>query len=506
MTLLRSRPIVLLAAVVAVLTGLLFWAGSPTAADAHPLGNFTVNRYSRIEAYRDVIRIHYVLDLAEIPAFQATNDIDGDADGAISAGEARAYGVITTRELATNVDLAVDGSPVRLEAVASRAVVAKGQAGLDIIRVDAVFEATTPPGFADIEYRDRNYAGRLGWKEIVVASVPGLILEGSPPSRDVTGGLTSYPDDLISSPLDITTTAFSIDATGAVVAPRLVLPAIESLNAVSRDGAGLASLIDSENMTLTVVLVALLAAFGFGALHALEPGHGKTLVAAYFVGVKGSAKQALLLGLIIAATHTIGVMAIGLVALFGSQFILPETLYPWLSLASGLMVLGLGVRLVAMRGGGRVLHLLAHLVPWKHNHDHARDGSQSSPGAPPWRSLVALGLADGLTPSPSAVIVLLAAVSLGRIGLGIGLIVAFSAGLSAVLAAVSLGLVYTRRIAERLQGHGFGSRIPMLGPVAGPANGEGTLARMMPLGAACVLVVVGFVLTLRALSGAGIAL
>jgi ABC-type nickel/cobalt efflux system permease component RcnA len=256
---------------------------------------------------------------------------------------------------------------------------------------------------------------------------------------------------------------------------------------------------------LTVVLLALLAAFGFGALHALEPGHGKTLVAAYFVGVKGSAGQALLLGLVIAATHTIGVLTIGLVAIFGSQFILPEALYPWLSLASGLMVLALGVRLLTMRGGGRLLHQVAHLLPWKHHHAH-EGAPQADAGAPPWKSLVALGLADGLTPSPSALIVLLAAVSLGRIGLGIALIVAFSIGLSAVLAGVSLALVYVCRIADYLRGHRLAARLPGLAAVTGSLAGEGALARVLPLGGAAVLVAVGVALTLRALPVTALAL
>jgi ABC-type nickel/cobalt efflux system permease component RcnA len=299
----------------------------------------------------------------------------------------------------------------------------------------------------------------------------------------------------------VTSVAFAFDATGAPAASRLVLPDVVT-DARSRAGAGFASLIDTENMTLTVVLLALLAAFGFGALHALEPGHGKTLVAAYFVGIKGSAREALLLGLVIAATHTIGVLTIGLIAIFASQWILPETLYPWLRLASGLMVLALGVRLVTMRGGGRFLHRLTHLLPWGHHHHHDHDDAPAQTGVPPWRSLIALGLADGLTPSPSALIVLLAAVSLGRIGLGIGLIVSFSVGLSAVLAVISLGLLYARQIAERLRTHRLVARLPLGASI----TGNGTLARVLPLTGAVVLVGVGIVLTLRALPAAGLGL
>jgi ABC-type nickel/cobalt efflux system permease component RcnA len=503
MTVLRSRPLFILVASLAVLAAALFGFGRAPAADAHPLGNFTINRYSRIEAYSDVIRVHYALDIAEIPAFQLKGDIDLDGDDAVSPAETAGYATLIAGDLASNIGLTIDGERAALVPVAGRVTFPEGQAGLDTIRVDAVFEAPTPTGPVSIDYHDGNYADRLGWKEIVVTPVAGLVLEGSPPTEDVTDALTSYPEDLLASPLDVTTASFSLDTTGAVPAPPLVLPEIRQESA-SRGGVGFASLIDTEHLTLTVVLLALLAAFGFGALHALEPGHGKTLVAAYFVGVKGSASQALLLGLIIASTHTVGVLAIGLIAIFGSQFILPETLYPWLSLASGLMVLALGVRLVTMRGGGRVLHRLAHLLPWKHHHAHEHIAGQADSGPPPWKSLIALGLADGLTPSPSALVVLLAAVSLDRIGLGIALIVAFSLGLSVVLAGVSLGLLYVRRVADYLRGHRLAARLPAVGAVAGSLTGEGTLGRVMPLGGALVLVAVGLVLTLRALPGAGI--
>src|SRR5207244_10366471 len=151
---------------------------------------------------------------------------------------------------------------------------------------------------------------------------------------------------------------------------------------------------------LPVLLLSLLLALGFGAVHALEPGHGKTFVAAYFVGAKGTVRQALSLGLTIALTHTIGVLALGLITLFGSRFILPEKLYPWLSLASALMILALGVRLIAARAGGlRYVRRLLGVIRREDDHPHVH--SQTN-GAPPWKSLVALGLADGLTPSPSA--------------------------------------------------------------------------------------------------------
>ncbi|MEX0683274.1 MAG: hypothetical protein WD904_08085 [Dehalococcoidia bacterium] len=496
MTIALRRPFVLAGIAIVVSAWAMFSLGSPRQAAAHPLGNFTINRYSRIELYSDVIRINYVLDIAEIPAFQEMDGIDTDGDGTVSPAESNTYVDRATQEIADALTLLFDGEEQTLQPIARRVTFPEGQGGLDTIRIDAAFETPTPAGQTAIEFRDADYADRLGWKEIVVAPLPGLVLQGSPPTDDVSAELTTYPDSLLSSPLNTTNVSFSADATGAAAAPAPVLPASVT-SAVSRQGAGFASLIDADNLTLSVVLLALLAAFGFGAVHALEPGHGKTLVAAYFVGVQGSARQALMLGLVIAATHTIGVLTIGSIAIFASHWVLPEALYPWLRLASGMMVLALGVRLVTMRGGGRFLHKLTHLLPWRHHHHHDHDEPPAQTGVSPWRSLIALGLADGLTPSPSALIVLLAAVSLGRIGLGIALIVAFSVGLSAVLAGISLGLLYARQVIDRVRAHPLVARVPL----AASLTGESAIVRVLPLTGAVVLVGVGAVLTLRALPG-----
>ena len=272
-----------------------------------------------------------------------------------------------------------------------------------------------------------------------------------------------------------------------------------------RSSAGFASLIDSDELTLPVILLSLALALGFGAIHALEPGHGKTFVAAYFVGVRGTVRQALGLGAIVAVTHTIGVLAIGMIVLFGSQYILPERLYPWLSLASGLMVLALGIRLIAARAGGwrAVRRFASVLRPTQHEHGHPHSHSHEAPeDAPPWKSLLALGLADGLTPSPSALVVLLAAVSLDRIGLGLLLIIAFSVGLAAVLTLVSLALLYSRRAIEWLGRR----RQAAAGMRPGGWIGAATSAagRLVPVGGAVGLLAIGLVLTVRALMQPGL--
>lgn len=507
MTLAFSRPFVMLAVVAAVLCAGMLALARPGSASAHPLGNFTVNRYSRIEVYSDVVRINYVLDMAEIPTFQQNSNVDADGDGSISAYEAQAYADETVSALVTGLNLSQDGWRAKLATVAAYAAFPEGQGGLPTTRLTAVFETPAPSGTVAMAFDDANYSDRVGWREIVVLPTTGAKLTGDYPSQDVSNALTLYPGDLISSPLDTSSVAFSFDASSAVTAPALTDLAIED-KAPQRSGAAFVSLINTNDLTFGAVLLALLAAFAFGALHAVEPGHGKTLVAAYFVGVKGTVRQALGLGLIVAVTHTVGVLAIGLIAIFGSHWILPEKLYPWLSLVSGLMVMALGLRLILSRGGGRLLHRLSRLPLFGHHHHHDHDHAPAatSDGIPPWRTLIGIGLADGLTPSPSALVVLLAAVSLHRIGLGIALIVSFSVGLAVVLAGISLGLLFFKQAMDAVGRRAQSLNVPLVPRIVGSFSAEGAAMRVLPLTGAVVLLVVGIALTLRALGQPGMSL
>jgi len=480
----------------------------PAPAEAHPLGNFTINRYSRLDLYSDAVRIRYVLDMAEIPTFQETPLIDTNGDGEFTAAENEGYLAQKSEELAGNLHLTTEGSDLRLTVLSSEVSYPDGQAGLPTLRLGLLLSAPISGSEIRLEYRDDNYADRIGWKEVIVRAAEGVTVSASSaPTNDTSAELTSYPADLLSSPLDITSANISYAPGHGATAPTLptstLAPVAAPQYAPRRAGSGFASLIETDNLTLSVVLLSLLLALGFGAFHALEPGHGKTFVAAYFVGVKGTVRQALGLGLIVAMTHTMGVLAIGLLTLFGSRYVLPERLYPWLSLASGLMVLALGARLIAACAAGSrlwrrfvsVVGSREHQQEHLHNHGHRHEPSRT---APPWKSLLALGLADGLTPSPSALIVLLAAVSLNRIGLGVLLIVAFSVGLAAVLTLVSLTLLCARRFLEWFGGRKGASQAGL-----GLFKGE-ALLRVAPLGGSLGLVAVGVLLTVRALSQPGL--
>jgi len=468
----------------------------PATASAHPLGNFTVNRYSRLDLYSDVVRVHYVLDMAEIPTFQEMETIDRDGDGQVSDFESASYGAKKAAELRDKLHLDANGEPTSLNLLSYELSFPEGQGGLDTLRLSLLLEAPTSGSQWTVNYRDENYSDRIGWKEIVVQPANGIaLLESSAPSEDISNELRAYPEGLLSSPLDQREASFSFIPGSGMAAPPVQTMAAEP--EPTRPGNSFTSLITVNNLSLPVLLISLLAALGFGALHALEPGHGKTFVAAYFVGVKGTARQALLLGAIIAATHTLGVLAIGLVTLYGSRFILPERLYPWLSLASALIVVSLGLRLLIPR---LKISRIWGRTSKGHEHPPSQGVAKEVGPASPWRSLIWLGLADGLTPSPSALVVLLAAVSLHRIGLGLLLILAFSAGLAAALTVITLTLVYARRALDRLSARPRSKAGWLLAPIALGHRLPGAL----PIGGALVLVVVGLILTVRALSASAL--
>jgi ABC-type nickel/cobalt efflux system permease component RcnA len=230
-----------------------------------------------------------------------------------------------------------------------------------------------------------------------------------------------------------------------------------------------------------VLLLLLLAAFGWGALHALSPGHGKAMVAAYLVGTRGSARHAIALGATVTVTHTIGVFALGVVTLALSQYVLPEDLYPWLTLTSGLLVVVVGAGVLRSRVL-KARHDHAHAHHHEHGHDHAHDHDHHHDHDLSWKGLLGMGAAAGLIPCPSALVVLLAAISQHEVALGLLLITAFSLGLAGTLTGLGLVVVSARRW------------IP-------PRLAAGRLAAVLPAASALLIVGVGCVLTAKAVPG-----
>jgi len=206
-------------------------------------------------------------------------------------------------------------------------------------------------------------------------------------------------------------------------------------------GDYLSRLLHQGEIGWSVMLLGLLAAFAFGAVHALSPGHGKTLVAAYLVGARGTPRHAVLLGLMVTFTHTISVFGLGLVTLYLSRFVLPETITPILGAISGITIMWVGGTLLYRRTVAQGMASPAPGMAHHHGDGRVHTHVPEEIGA---GGLIALGASGGLVPCPSALVLLLTSVSLGRVGLGLTLLVAFSAGLAVVLTAVGLAVLYAK--------------------------------------------------------------
>jgi nickel/cobalt transporter (NicO) family protein len=425
---------------------------APAGAAAHPLGNFTVNRFSAVQLSGEDVFVHYVLDLAEIPTYQ---------EGA------KVRSAAFTEEVARHLVLEVDGTRVVLVPVKRRLSTKRGAGGLPTLRFEAVFGSTNRIAglthTASLVFHDTNFGDRIGWKEIVVRADHGASIESSTvPAESTSDELRAYPKDLLRSPLDVSSARVAFRPGSGPGVP----PALDGGTAPGRALGGFESLVARGSLSLGVLLLSLLIAAFWGAAHALTPGHGKVIVAGYLVGSRGRPRHAVLLGAIVTVTHTAGVFGLGLVTLLLSRFIVPERLYPWLTVASGLLVVGVGASVFWRRWR----HRRGHAYGDAHTHDHHRE----TPG------LLGIGIAAGLLPCPSALVVLLSAIALHRIDFGLALILAFSVGLAATITGIGLVAVLARRAFARF-------------------SFQGRLVQALPAFSALVIVAVGIGLTVKSL-------
>jgi len=449
---------------------------------AHPLGNFSVNQFSRIEVGPSLIKIHQVVDLAEIPTFQESSRIDTDRDGTISESELGVYQTGLTPDFLSKLVLNLNGEPTSLELTNTKASMVTGDGNLPTLRLewDLAATRTSGSGEAKVQFRNNNYSERIGWREIIVNSTTGAnVYNSSAFANTLSDNLRSYPQDLLSAPLAERTVEFSVTA-GDIPANAAPLRGRDGSVATPVQRDRLAELISVPEITPMIALFGLLVAFGLGAVHAMSPGHGKTVVGAYLVGSKGTAKHAVFLGLTVTITHTLGVFAVGLIMLFASNYILPERVMPFLGFVSGLLVFFIGItlfknRLFALLGWKTETAGHHHHDGQEHGHDHGHDhshdhgdeaahthshdglththgGSTHSHALPDdltWRNLLALGISGGLLPCPSALVLMLAAITAGRTGYGLILTLAFSVGLAATLTIVGLIFLNARNLFGR---------------------------------------------------------
>jgi nickel/cobalt transporter (NicO) family protein len=443
--------------VLLLMTAALLAAAAPAAA--HPLGNFSFNHLTYVSASSHRLELRYVLDQAEIPTFQER----GESDARILAAK--------RAEVLRDLTVTSAGARIPLRATAGATIAhPPGQGGLRLTRVELPLEARTN-GKGAIVVHDGTFAGRVGWVAIVPRPGHGTAVRTRAERGDPTGGLRTYPRSALQSPRHQRDATLEVrPGSGTLDAPRGHGAAGPAASDADRGGDGFAGVLEDATAGHGVLLFLLLAAFGWGAVHALSPGHGKAMVAAYLVGTRGTTRHAAALGAIVTVTHTAGVFALGLVTLLLSQFVVPEQLYPWLTLASGLLVVIVGAGVVRSRMRARRVHSHSH----DHDHHHHHDDDVST------RGLLAMGASAGLIPCPSALVVLLGAVSQHEVLLGMLLIVAFSVGLAAAMTAVGVAVVYAGRLTARV-------------------NLRGRVVTALPVASGIVIVVAGLVLSARAI-------
>ena len=458
-------------------SSLFVLAALATTIFAHPMGNFSVSHFARLKPTPGALRVTYAIDLAEIPAFELSSSSDPEALKRLAPEKMASW----VRELR----FTANGQ--RLTAVIERTsvVVADGAGGMPVMRVTAELSVAVPGG-GQVNYEDPNFGGRTGWKEVVTGG-----------AADRSQALAVYPAETTSAPPQ--------DLRATVVVPPAPLPVSQSVappvaptspkaRAASlpkpEQGAGpedtpspahpavaggpqdssagtmvrgdfLSTLLSRRELPFELALLGLGAAFVAGAMHAMSPGHGKTIVAAYLVGARGTLKHAAFLGAMVTFTHTISVFALGMVTLFLSQYILPERIVPWMGAISGLAIVMVGMnlfqkRLAKLTGANGDAH------GYDHSHDDGQDhGHTHDHGTGPHHhhdlpekitlgSLTALGVSGGLVPCPTALVLLLSAIAMGRAAYGMILLVSFSLGLALVLMAIGGAVLYAKSLMPSL--------------------------------------------------------
>ncbi len=455
----------------------LLWLAQPLPVLAHPMGNFSINHFSELKITPTTIRLSYVVDMAEIPTFQEIQAFQLTAQS--DHPSVRTYLSKKSEEFKQGLSLTVDGNHLPFTIRASQASFPPGAGNLPTLRIHTVYEAVVETSKGNIVFENHNFPNRMGWREIIAKAGEGISLTNSSvPEVSQSQQLTTYQEDELKTPPQNRIAYLSFNRTmpsgqeegnesrsydTAIDAPITTPP--QSLTAQST----LTDLLTSSEVTVTMGLFSLIVALGLGAFHALEPGHGKTLVAAYLIGSRGTPWHAVLLGLTVTASHTIGVFALGAITLFASQYIFPEQLYPWLGVTSGILIMITGALLLARLSKTQSHQTHAHHHHPGHTHGHSHElGSHHHPeqANPSLRSLLTLGITGGMIPCPAALVVLLSAVALNKIGFGMLLILAFSAGLALVLVTIGLLLVSTCGLINRWSGESHWVRyMPYVSPL-----------------------------------------
>ena len=474
------------------LLGVLSVAAAPMAF-AHPLGNFTSNTFTRLRIQADRVAVDYVVDLAEIPALQTVQKIDTDGDGQLDAAQRRAFAENRCAELAAGLRLSVDEAPTPLRVQTAAMSLSPGQAGLRTLRLECGLRSDAV-GLVDgavVAFADTNLADRVGWREVIAVGDGRSITTSDVADESISDELRTYPQNRLASPLDVTSATLTLGGpgTGGGAESAAPVPGAGPIGVLERLTASFTGAVASRELTLAFGLLAGLIAIALGSVHALAPGHGKTVMAAYLIGRQGTGREALALGATVAVTHTTGVLLLGLVV-SATEALAPERLYPILGAASGVLFTIVGVTLLrqAVRNRRRSSagdnHGHDHGHDHGHGHGHGHDHPPPRPGVG-WRALVLPGLAGGLVPTPSALVVLLGGIALGRTWFGVVLVLGYGVGMAAALVGAGYLLVRARAgLARRASDR---------------PHRLTTVTAALPVVTACLITVSGVAITARAL-------
>lgn len=454
------------------------------AVAAHPLPNMRFDRTVHVRVGPTGATVRYALEVNDwTMVFDSRGLISkeevADLTGQLAYG--KKYAEKKAPLIADALKIELDGErlpvrPTKVEVVPER----------DHLRLQFQFRAAWPPGRPavkrTVQFEDQNFEDRSGQITLTLdRSDDGIELLEVEEPEDLRGR----------SPLDYkpgdekrarrASAVFAAVGNEAPAGPQQA----DSPLVVESHGQDRSLIEDVRDRGLTAVfdsglglglMLLLAAAFGMG--HAFTPGHGKTMVAAYLVGERGTVRHAVVLGMVATIAHTGSVIALAVVIYFAYGNQPPASAQGWLTLAGGLLIAGVGLWLFTQRVRGRADHV--HLFSdHHHHHDHSHGHHHHHHHVPVeaktgfgWARVVLLGLGGGIIPCWDAVLLFLVALSRGRVGVAIPLLVAFSLGLAAVLIGLGVGVVYANR-------------------AGGRRFGESRWFRFLPVVSAILLLVIG---------------
>jgi nickel/cobalt exporter len=445
-------------------------------AAAHPLGNFSVNQYDGLTLHPDRVEVAAVVDVAEIPTLQEKSSVDTDRDGTVTDPERSAYAGTACHEVVRSLSGRAGRQPLRWTVVRSDFGYAPGAGGLSTSRLTCSLAAParlTAPTTVTIDNRYRT--DRVGWREMTATGDGVRLVDPALPSRSVSDELRAYPADLLSSALDVRSASLKVEpgaGAGPVRGSAAAPPRGNVLTRWTATAEHHFQVVAGGRITPVVALLAVLLAVLLGAGHAALPGHGKTVIAVSLAGRQRRLRDVFMIGGVVTVSHTGGVLVVGLLLSTSTAFA-GERVLGFLGIASGLLVTCVGVgMLISSRRHRPHAHDHSHHHDHHHHHSHGR-----------W-SLAGVGLAGGLVPSPSALVVLLGAIGLGRVWFGVLLVVAYGLGMAGTLTGAGLLLLSVqRRLAGRTNVFSrLGARLRTTAPTA----------------TAALVVIVGLGLALRA--------